>query len=362
MSLPTAISSALQTIQATQGAMFDSPQGPPLSFGNDEVALAAVTDGAVLVDRSHWGILEMTGADRLRFLHNQTTNAFTQRQPGQGCDTVFVTSTARTLDLATVYLTAASLWIVTSPGQGQPLLDWMDRYIFPADKVTLTNHTGQIGLFSLIGPGSQALVQSLGVDLAMDSPYGQHGPLEATGWRVAVGSGLGWPGYTLFGPMATAAEVWQHCSQGGAIPAGEALWERWRIQQGRPVPGAELTEDINPLEAGLWHPLSFDKGCYIGQETIARLNTYRGVKQQLWGLRLSQGVKPGEPLYLGEAKVGWVTSVVETELGILGLGYVRTKAGGKGLTVTVGEARAEVVEVPFLSRGYLAEVMPPSNV
>lgn len=341
--------------------MFDLPQGPPMSFGNDEVALAALTTGVVLVDRSHWGLLAMAGADRLRFLHNQSTNAFTQRQPGEGCDTVFVTATARTLDLATVYLTEDSLWMVTSPGQDQPLLDWMDRYIFPADKVNLTNQTGEMALFSLVGPSSHALGQTLGSTLSADAPYGQHQPLGDSGWHLAAGSGLGWPGYTLWGPRATAADLWQRCSQGGAIPAGEALWERWRIQQGRPVPGAELTEDVNPLEAGLWHTLSFDKGCYIGQETIARLNTYRGVKQQLWGLRLSQGVKPGDPLYLGEAKVGWVTSVVETESAILGLGYVRTKAGGQGLTVTVGEARAEVVEVPFLSRGYLAEAMPSSN-
>lgn len=355
------MTSDLTEIQSAQGAIFDHPQGPPLSFGNDPAALAAITTGVVLVDRSHWGLLEMTGADRLRFIHNQTTNAFTQRQPGAGCDTVFVTSTARTLDLATVYATEESLWIVTSPGQDQQLLDWMDRYIFPADKVNLTNHTGQMGLFSLVGPGSHALVQSLGASLDAESPYGQHQLLGDTGWRVAVGSSLGWPGYTLFGPRANAAELWQRCSQGGAIPAGERLWERWRIQQGRPVPGAELTEEVNPLEAGLWHTLSFDKGCYIGQETIARLNTYRGVKQQLWGLRLSQWVDPGEPLYLGEDKVGWVTSVVETEAGILGLGYLRTKAGGQGLTVTAGAAQAQVVEVPFLSRGYLAEGLPPSG-
>ena len=349
------MTSAFRDLQTAQGAEFDLPQKPPLSFGNDAAALAAVTTGVVLVDRSHWGILEMTGADRLRFIHNQTTNAFTQRQPGEGCDTVFVTSTARTLDLATVYLTEETLWIVTSPGQDQPLLDWMDRYIFPADKVHLANRSGEMGIFSLIGPSSHGLVQSLGAALFPESPYGQHQFLADLGWWVAVGSGLGWPGYTLFGPMAHAAEVWQRCCQAGAIPAGERLWEQWRIQQGRPIPGAELTDEVNPLEAGLWHTLSFDKGCYIGQETIARLNTYRGVKQQLWGLRLSQWAEPGEPLVLGEEKVGRITSVVDTETGVLGLGYLRTKAGGAGLTVTVGSATAQVVDVPLVSRGYLAE-------
>ncbi|QQE64237.1 glycine cleavage system protein T [Leptolyngbya sp. BL0902] len=349
------MTSKLRDIQTAQGAVFELPQAPPLHFGNDAAALAAVTTGAVLVDRCHWGILEMTGADRLRFIHNQTTNTFTQRQPGEGCDTVFVTSTARTLDLATVYLAEESLWIVTSPGQAQPLMDWMDRYIFPADKVALANVTKSTALFSLIGPSSHALVQSLGATLAPQAPYGQHELLGDLGWRVAVGSGLGWSGYTLFGPMDNADAVWQRCLQGGAIPAGERLWEQWRIQQGRPMPGAELTDEANPLEAGLWHTISFDKGCYIGQETIARLNTYRGVKQQLWGLRLSQGEEPGAPLYLGDEKVGRLTSVVDTASGVLGLGYLRTKAGGEGLTVTLGSSTAEVVEIPLASRGYLAE-------
>lgn len=354
------MTSELRDIQKAQGAVFGQSQGgPPVSFGNDEAALGAITTGAVLVDRCHWGMLEMTGADRLRFIHNQTTNAFTHRQPGEGCDTVFVTATARTLDLATVYLTETNLLIVTSPGQAQPLMDWMDRYIFPADKVALANHTGGLALFSLIGPSSPALIQSLGATLAPEAPYGQHGCLPDLGWRVAAGSGLGWPGYTLFGPMAHAAEVWQRCGQAGAFPAGEQLWERWRIQQGRPMPGTELTDEVNPLEAGLWHTLSFDKGCYIGQETIARLNTYRGVKQQLWGLRLSQWAAPGEILYRDEEKVGRLTSVVETEAGVLGLGYLRTKAGGEGLTVTVGAAKAQVVDIPFVSRGYLADAAAP---
>ncbi|NJO51566.1 MAG: hypothetical protein HC840_21460, partial [Leptolyngbyaceae cyanobacterium RM2_2_4] len=131
---------------------------------------------------------------------------------------------------------------------------------------------------------------------------------------------------------------------------GHAIAERLRIEQGRPMPDAELTEDYNPLEAGLWHTISFSKGCYIGQETIARLDTYKGVKQQLWGVRLSQPAPPGEPLLVGEEKVGKLTSLTETEAGLFGLAYVRTKAGGAGLTVTVGSGTGEIVDLPFLTR------------
>ncbi|HIK46199.1 MAG TPA: folate-binding protein, partial [Leptolyngbyaceae cyanobacterium M65_K2018_010] len=223
------------------------------------------------------------------------------------------------------------------------------------DRVELTNLTGAMAVFSLIGPESPSLLQKLGMNLPPDLPPGHHRPVDlAAGTvRVAAGSGLALPGYTLLIPAADAAALWQQLTAAGALPTGTALWQQLRVCQGRPAPGAELTEAVNPLEAGLWQAISFDKGCYIGQETIARLNTYQGVKQQLWGLQLSQMVPSGESIWVGEEKVGQLTSVVDTPGGVRGLGYIRTKAGGAGLTVTVGEAQGQVVEVPYLSRGYL---------
>ncbi|NJN58745.1 MAG: folate-binding protein, partial [Leptolyngbyaceae cyanobacterium SL_5_9] len=168
--------------------------------------------------------------------------------------------------------------------------------------------------------------------------------------RIATGSGLATPGYTLIVNREQAANLWQQLTTAGALPLGEQLWERLRIEQGRPMPDAELTEDYNPLEAGLWHTISFSKGCYIGQETIARLDTYKGLKQQLWGVRLSQPAPLGEPLLVGAEKVGKLTSLTETEAGLFGLAYVRTKAGGAGLTVTVGSGTGEIVDLPLLTR------------
>jgi len=350
---------ALRTLQQTTGATL-TDTGIPASFGHDAAALAAARTGVALVDRSHWGVIELAGDDRLRFIHNQTTNTFEQRQPGEGCDTVFVTSTARTLDLATAYITPDKVLLVTSPGQDQRLMDWMDRYLFPADQVTLKNLTDTMAVFSLVGPASQSLLATLGLDLGPDAVYGQHrvGSLNDARVRIARGSGLALEGYTLLVEAEAAASLWSALTAAGAIPAGETLWHQLRIQNGRPLPGAELTEDYNPLEAGLWQSISFDKGCYIGQETIARLNTYQGVKQQLWGIQLSAPVEPGTPLRVDGDKVGTLTSVLDTPEGPMALGYIRTKAGGAGLKVAVGEAEGTVVEVPFLSRGYLANPSP----
>lgn len=344
----------LRDLQQRQGATF-SPEDVPATFGS-AAGLEAVETGVALFDRSHWGVLQMSGGDRLRFIHNQTTNTFTQRQPGEGCDTVFVTSTARTIDLTTVYLTDETLLILTSPGQDQRLMDWMDRYIFPADQVSLANLTGNMAVFSLVGPGSAAVLGGLGVKLEADWPTAHHHSVNLGGvtLRLAVGSGLALAGYTLLMPTEDAASVWQHLTNAGVIPAGESLWQQLRVQQGRPAPGHELTEDYNPLEAGLWEAISFDKGCYIGQETIARLNTYQGVKQQLWGIQLSGMVDPGEAIFAGHEKVGLLTSVVEMPGGLRGLGYIRTKAGGAGLAVSIGAAKGVVLDLPYLARGYLA--------
>lgn len=126
-------------------------------------------------------------------------------------------------------------------------------------------------------------------------------------------------------------------------------WEHLRIRQGRPAAEAELTEDYNPLEARLGHTISFNKGCYIGQETIARLNTYQGVKQHLWGLELSAVVPAPTPLLLEGEKVGLLTSCTPLNGGAFGLGYVRTKVGGAGLRLQTPEGViVQVVEVPFL--------------
>lgn len=346
--------SQLQEVQAAAGAVFAESNKTkiPVSFGNDAKAMQAVRQGVAICDRSHWGKILVSDSDRLRFLHNQSTNDFERLQPGQGCDTVFVTSTARTIDLATAYVMESAVLLLVSPSRRNYIIDWLDRYIFFADQVKLQDVTSQSAVFSLIGSNSDALLEQLGVNTIIGQPLATHQLIQLAGVevRVAVGSGLATLGYTLIVPALQAATVWSKLIETGAVPLGDRVWDVLRIEQGRPAPDHELTEDYNPLEAGLWQTLSFTKGCYIGQETIARLNTYKGVKQYLWGIRLDAPAQPGSLITIKEEKVGKLTSAIETENGFFGLGYIRTKAGGAGLKVTVGETTGEVVDVPFLTR------------
>lgn len=346
---------SLKEQQTSQGAVFPKGSPVPTSYGNNEAALAAAQSGVAVCDRSHWGRIRVSDADRLRFLHNQTTNQIQQLQPGQGCDTVFVTSTGRTVDLATAYVEDDSVLLLVSPGQASALIDWMDRYIFFADKVNLSDETDSTVAFTLVGPESSNLLSQLEISIS-EMSHASHQPVNIAGveTRLAVGSGLSIPGFTLIALTADGAELWKTLTEAGAVPIGEQGWQRLRIEQGRPMPGAELTDDYNPLEATLWQAVSFDKGCYIGQETIARLNTYQGVKQQLWGLRLDSPVEAGTPITLEESKIGVLTSCVPTSSNTaVGLGYIRTKAGGEGLSVTIGETTGTVVAIPLATRGYL---------
>ena len=338
----------LSEIQQTAGAVFDAA-GIVQNFDNQEQAQNAIAKGIAICDRSHWGLIKITGEDRLRYLHNQSTNEFATLKPGAVCNTTFVTPTARTLDLATAYVTEAAVLLIVSPNRTAQLLAWLDRFIFPFDKVELTDISGTSSIFSLLGAQSQAwLNQTTNADISTDSSQHQIIKINDVATRVAAGSGLATAGYTLILDSSDAAKVWSELTATGAIPFGDRLWEILRIRQGRPTPDKELTEDYNPLEAGLWQTISFEKGCYIGQETIARLNTYKGVKQKLWGIKLSQAVEPQTPITIDDSKVGVLTSYTDTAEGAYGLGYVRTKAGGEGLKVKIGDAIGELVAVPFV--------------
>lgn len=321
------------------------------SLNEDMAAIAAAQNGLAICDRSHWTVLRLTGDDRQNFLHNQTTNQIKLLQPGQGCDAVLVNSTGRTIDLATVCVGADDLTLVASPGQGATLMAWLDRYLFPMDRVELENLTGEVALFSLLGRVEIPELAELST-----APVGQHRAVELAGVPVIAiaGSGLSLPGITLKISTEHAATIWAYLMQQGAIPMSETAWEHLRILDGRPMPGAELTDKYNALEAGLWSAVSFTKGCYIGQETIARLNTHKGVKQRLWGLEFPQIVTAGATITVAGQKMGKVTSVspLSTDEQTFALGYLKTRAGGADCQIQVEQATGYTRAISFVRHAY----------
>eukprot|EP00250_Pteridium_aquilinum_P010951 c19739_g1_i1 orf=96-1382(+) len=351
--VPPPVEFDLHSIMKDMGAVF-SEDGVVESFGNGEEALEAVRSGVAVVEMSHGGRLRVSGDDRIRFLHNQSTADFQSLNEGQGCDTVFVTPTARTIDLATAWIMKRAVILFLSPNMRQSIFKLLNKYIFFADKVEIEDITEKTFFFTILGPKSDLLMEQLSMKDIVGKPYGTHlhYAVEGTPVTVGVGNLLSKTGYSLMLSTDTAGLVWETLLKFGAVPMGAKCWEHLRIQKGRPAPGKELTDEFNVLEAGLWDTISLSKGCYIGQETVARLVTYQGVKQHLWGLSLDGPVEPGSIILSDGAKVGKVTSCSsKAESGeYFGLGYISRKVGGLGLEVQVGEQSGVVQNVPFVTQ------------
>jgi hypothetical protein len=320
------------------------------------IDINAINNSVTLIDRSNWGLLKITGDDRLRFLHNQSTNNIQGLKLGEGCDTVFVNSTGRNIDLVTAYIQENEVLLLVSPEQNQRLYNWMDRYIFPFDKVAIKDVSNEYKIFTLMGEKSVELLSEWVDHNFLNLPEFSHKTITIADIKliITVGCNLKLIGFNLIIPAEKASYIWDKLIAKNPILIDKTDYEKLRILQGRPIPNQELTEEYNPLETGLWDAISFNKGCYIGQETIARLNTYKGVKQKLCGIKLNRSINPEKNniIMVDEEKVGKITSYLETDSENFALGYIRTKAGDIGLKVTIGEAQGEVVNLPFIRHEY----------
>lgn len=298
----------------------------------------------VIHDRSHWGIFRITGQDRLRYLHNQSTNKIQPLTPGQGCETVFVTGTARMIDLATVYVLESEVLLIVSPERKNQLFGWLDQYIFPMDKVNIEDVTGKYNLWELYT--EQNLIPNPDLDLKTVHSH-QSIRLNSVETLIAKGTSLGFNGYTLLVEQKDQSSIKTYFDGLNFGELNATQWERLRIKQGRPYPDHEITDDYNPLEAGLGQTISFDKGCYIGQETIARINTYDALKQKLWSFELTQPVSDRALITVDGNKAGHITSI--TKIGDLwfGLGYVKTKLAIAGATVNIEGVTATLLVPPY---------------
>ena len=309
----------------------------------------AAHTSAVLRDAQNSFRLYMRGADHLDFLHRMTSNDFHNLQMGHGLEAVFIEQRARILDLATCYRGPDTTALILSPDSRATIPDWLDRFIF-AEALELVDQTDKTAMFELIGPqAAQLVTHTLNADLSRLQDHQLLDPQVADGLWLARMAG---PGLRAFGPSDVVKDLWQRLVAAGARPIGSETWEILRVEQGLPRLGRELTQNYNPWEAGLGRAIHLDKGCYIGQEVIARLDTYDKVKQHLVGLRLSAAELPptDQPLRDGTREVGRITSAVHSpSLGPIALAYVRRSACAEGTVLDADRAQATVVSLPFLS-------------
>ena len=325
----------------------------PRFYSGISVEYDSALTGVVIRDVSTSSRLRFSGDDHLDFLHRMTTNGFLETPPGTGFRAVFTDNRGRILELGTFYRQGDGTLAVLSPGGSQPIQEWLDRYIF-AEKIEMEDLTADTAMIEVVGGGAIDLVrEKLAVELTGLGLHGQvaMGPRGLAAARIEMGT---WIGLRVWGGVADVETIWRSVLEGGGTPCGEEAFSIHRIEAGIPLQHRELSEDYNPWEAGLADAIHMDKGCYIGQEVVARLDTYDKVKQHLSGLMLAAGElpEPGTSLTAGPRQVGTITSAaVSPRFGNIALGYVRSancEAETELEYVTGGNQRmARVAALPF---------------
>ncbi len=310
-----------------------------------------VRQGVGVIDLSHRGRLRLTGNDCAQYLHRIISNDVEGVAVGEGNYATILTNRGKIIADMKVYVFEDSIGIETNAETTSILYQELDKYLI-ADDVTieeLTEHTGAVGVH---GPKSAELLQEVyGFDVG-DLPEYHSVVHEIDGRRIVCvrANETGEVGYNLCTASESMEWLWDTFLTKGrafsAEPVGLTALNSLRIEAGIPRFGAELGDSVFPLEAELEGAISFEKGCYIGQEIVARMK-YRGHPNRLLrGFEITSDAPPqsGDRLFDEDKEIGWLTSaVVSPTFGkTIGMGYVRVAFTDEGSQVEVQTAGSRV--------------------
>ena len=300
-------------------------------------------EGVGLFDRSERGKLAVTGEEAADFLDSLLSNDVKGLAEGAGCYATLLTHKGRMLADVRVLRTAEGVWLDTERPGLQALFDALRQFRI-GYRAELHKRTLERGLFSLIGPGADRLLPAPPGEAEHANVAAVVGGVDVVAVRTDVG-------IDLICDSARAAELRAALEAGGARAVGEASVECLRVERGRPRFGIDMDETTMPQEAAINdRAVSYTKGCYVGQETVARLYWKGKPNRHLRGLRLSGPASPGAALHLDAAEVGQLGTVAVSPIhGPIALGLVR-RAASPGDVLRVGDdgaVSATVVDLPF---------------
>ncbi len=344
------MSMSLRELYLAYGAAL-ADDGIPLHFGDLKTEYHAALENAVLLDRSHEGRFTLAGEDRFNLPHRMSTNDMLNMQLGEVRPTIFTNPNARILDRADVFnWQPESILMMTGPGRGSALFDYLRKHIFFNDKVRISDVSATTAQFALHGPQADSIIKAITPNAEAIS--------EAAGFwfslneaNIFVGrlkpySGSHW---TIIAPIDQAAQVWQalmHAGEPfGLIPAGGLTFNTLRIRAGRAGIGRELSTEYIPLEVGLWDEVSFSKGCYTGQEIIVRMESRNRLARTLVNIVLEAAIDAPAEIYHEGKKVGTLTSsAVSPDGKRFGMGVIKTGLAKKGTRLIISGHAASVGE------------------
>jgi folate-binding protein YgfZ len=325
-------------------------------------AYHAAREGAAVMDRSACGRVRMAGEDRVDFLHRMSTNEVRDLVPGVCRRTVLTSDIARIIAVVSTYAFPDHLLLVTDPGGAERIIGHLGRYIFFRDRVAVTDVTEATGMLSLWGPRAVGLVDDLveraiagmRTDTFVETDTCAGTGIDGMSTVAAHIDELGLDGVNLIVERGDVELLLHRLLDAGAQLMDDSVYQILRVEAGHPAHGREVGEEFNPLEAGLKSIISFTKGCYIGQEIVARLDTYDKVRRHLVGVRLARlPVAEDRPaLISGDDTIGFLTSwVLSPAHGPIALGYVLSKHLEPEMAVeavdTEGRILGQVVDLPF---------------
>lgn len=359
------------------------PYGPDIqiveSFGEPEAEYAAIRKAAAIMDSPHRGVVELTGRDRLSFLNNLLTNETKSLSAGHGCYAYLLNLKGRiVLDINVLHQPDATLLEVDAR-LADELCRTLNNYLF-SDHVEIRNRTDDLARFTLIGPESSRIIDTLAAasvtaDLT-ELLRNRFTEFAATPCTVFRNDQCGETQYEWIVPRHALAAIWKellHSANGEPEsepfkpgrtklrPIGWSAYNIARIEAGTPLLGIDLTDQNLPMETAHWYSraVHISKGCYLGQEVVARMHAHKAVARMLVGLKNPGDAPPlaGEPLRDGETIIGCVTSsCMSPMLGNqpVAMAYVKKAYAEPGRVLTVytagGETRITVTGLPFWDR------------
>ena len=323
----------------------------PGSFSDPVSEYTAAKESAVVTDRSYIGRFRATGKDMLDLLNRLSSNKLEELPLGTGEGSILPTNKGRVIDLLHIFARDDHLLLLTSPQPRKRIAEWIDLYTF-LEEASMEDVTEASAMVAVLGPQAADLVgHALGAPASQMEPYGSL-TVSAGGHDLTLlrSDPLRTPGFDIVVEAEHVPDLWKALIAEGAVPIGEQTLDLLRIEEAVPRYDAEMSEDMNPWEANLQEYINFEKGCYIGQEVILRLNTYKKVQRRLMALAFSEGaaVSAGDRLYKGDQEAGEVTSVARrpTSGELIGLGLVKRDFATAETRLQAGNATATVRELP----------------
>ena len=357
---PTPLKSFLQA----HGALFEENTGweAAKNFSNPASEHLAVRNTVGLSDLSHYGKIFLEGAECRSFLHGIVTNDIRNLKDGKGVYAALLSHIGRMQGDLTVFAIKGKLLIRTDPEQARRIIDLLNNSIVSED-VQVKDQTDGLSLIALNGPKAR---------LTLEKVFGAIPALSLYDMLEVLFSGIqilltkmaytGEEGYEIFCPVQHAKEVFMSLISTGKdfglrLVGSEAL-NSLRIEAGVPKYGIDMDETIIPLEARLENAIHYNKGCYVGQEVIARVKRQALWRKLLVGLEVERDQPPvkGDKIFNGRKEVGWVTSgiVSPTFKKTIALGYVQRDFTAPGTELSISIAgtpiTATIVELPFYNR------------